>query len=143
MQPRISTEPLPVMDVQIAPSFTIIDSRTFGDDKATVILAGIETPTFNAVCMDDEGNRWACGLRARAALNNILRKGQIKCRGTRDNSTMLLATCTNASGDIAEQMVAEGFARSDKTPSPYASQEKTARDAARGLWKGRWAIVTP
>ncbi|MGL5733387.1 MAG: thermonuclease family protein [Beijerinckiaceae bacterium] len=136
-----STDTDAVISIEIQPPVAIIDSRTFGDKNATVTLSHIETPSKDAVCINRDGAKWACGLWARAALNNIMRGGTIYCRGMRRNSSMVEAECRNNGGDLAAQLVTAGFARS-RTGELFKAEEEAARNAQRGLWNGNWTLAT-
>jgi endonuclease YncB( thermonuclease family) len=127
-------------DFELTGRFTISDARTFGDPRMTVVLTTIEVPERAAVCVSDSGRLWGCGLRARAALNNLVTGRSIRCRGDLSAAEPIEASCQTAAGDLAAQMVAAGFARPMAGSSAFTSQLKEARDARRGMWDGGWQI---
>ncbi len=120
--------------------YEIIDGRTFATPAMMVALAQIEAPDRGAVCLDGDGRLWGCGLRARAALANLLRGQALTCAADLSRPEPAEATCRSSSGDVAAQMVLSGFARSEA--AAFASEQTQARAARRGLWNGDWRVRT-
>ena len=77
---RLATPDGPVPDLILDPPYVVLDATSFKNGLSEIQLLHIEGPTRDAVCKDAEGLRWACGLRARAALHNLLRGTTLSCR---------------------------------------------------------------
>ncbi|MCX7324427.1 MAG: thermonuclease family protein [Hyphomicrobiales bacterium] len=128
--------------VAFKPPYEVLDSHSFASGNWAVTLAGVTGPARDAVCFDRDRRLFACGLQARAALNNALRRNELSCRTSRMlNSERLLATCTMREGDLAQMMVRQGWLRSDEpTRADLQDAMQTAESAQLGLWNGGWSI---
>jgi endonuclease YncB( thermonuclease family) len=133
----------PSQPVEVEPPYVILDGLTFAAGTTALRLSGLEGPSARTTCRDGNGHPWACGLQARAALNNALRTGRAICTptdGTADGATP--AVCTVDGSDIGEKLVAEGWARpSGAVAASYAEALQEARRAGRGLWNGEWTVL--
>jgi endonuclease YncB( thermonuclease family) len=118
------------------------DSFRFRRDtvSAEMRLDGIDAPEFEQTCRQANGQGWACGAQAHAALAAILSEPQLTCAvRARDRYQRDVASCGTAqTPDIAAEMVDRGLAvatgRGDVLR--YAVEEDRARTANRGLWQG-------
>lgn len=123
-------------------NLTIEDGITFRlGDGPLIRLAALTAPSRDAVCLNGGGMRWACGLQARAALNNIMRKQEVWCQTIFDAAEYRWVECTVDNIDLGRLVVRQGFAR------PADGSETLALIAARnenkGLWDGGWTFVRP
>ena len=134
--PRASLEPY-----SVSPPYRVDDGLTFGPERAMrTRLDGLEGPSRDAVCLDRDGRLWACGLQARAALNNAIRNRRLTCEPVRTAEQIVLSRCQADGDDVGRALVKQGFARPagrDETP-----ETKSARTSGRGLWNGGWRIKT-
>lgn len=121
------------------PPYDIINGRSFQDRNGPVTLAGISGPSRGALCLDDAKATWACGLWARAVLNNATRMQELTCFGDRDAPAPAPVSCTTREGDLAAALVLSGFARPVDDRS-YKDELANARRARRGMWIGGWTI---
>ena len=120
------------------PPFLVVDGLTFGPPREVPTrLAGLSGPARTAVCRDALGARWACGLQARAALNNLVRDGDVACTPVGEADGARHARCSAGGRDIGAMLVEQGFARGE------GAAEAAARAARRGLWNGDWSILEP
>jgi endonuclease YncB( thermonuclease family) len=120
----------------------LYDGLTFGPEGAVrTRLAGLAGPSRDAVCEDAEKSLWACGLQARAALNNLIRRAQVQCvpKGPVENG-IIPAICSVDGRDVGTELVKAGFARSASGTSQPTESERQAAEDRRGLWKGGWTI---
>lgn len=138
-------EPEPVFeDVEFEAPYLIVDGHSFTAGKWAVTLKDIAAPQRDAICVDRDGLLFACGLQARAALNNLLRKGKVACHvrlppiyGRFESS------CQVADGDLAEALVTQGWARpAAEDDERLAAAMAKARKAQSGLWNGGWRLRT-
>ena len=86
-----------------------------------IALAGIDAPSFDARCGEGAA-AWPCGRMARAALRRFIRSRAIECEvPAAANDIPDAARCEVAGEDIAEWLVAQGWAK--KTAQSYADAE--------------------
>ncbi len=122
----------------MSPPYAILTGRSFRDGSGTtVVLSGIEGPGRDTLCLDDARAPWACGLWARAALNNFTRNRELTCIGDRSLPEPIPVSCRHADGDLAAQLVESGFARPEGGLA-FGEAAAAARSARRGLWIGNW-----
>lgn len=96
-------------------------------------LRGIDAPEYRQTCKLD-GQDYACGTQARSELAALTAGGPVDCEGWEtDRYGRLLATCRAGQTDLNAEMVRSGWAVSY---GGYATEEREARNAARGLWRG-------
>lgn len=134
--------PGPPREIRLSPPFDIIDARTFVSGDWAVTLPDIEGPEREAVCVNAQGRFFACGLAARAALNNALRRNGAVCR-TRAavNAERVLADCGVEGGDLALALVRQGWARPVSGAPPELEEARRAAEAqSAGMWNGGWRI---
>lgn len=104
-------------------------------------LSGIDAPELSQTCRNAQGRSWSCGMAARSHLAGLVGRGYVTCtRRGEDRYGRMLATCA-ATGvpDIGDAMVRAGYAVNySRYTSDYASAEREARAARRGLWQGEF-----
>jgi endonuclease YncB( thermonuclease family) len=127
--------------LDLDPPYLIIDGLTFAAGRITIRLNGVQGPPANATCKDESGLLWACGLQARAALNNEISKRNLSCAPIAPVATPVIeATCRVADSDLARRLVSAGWARPlDRGHKHEVEQE--AQRIKRGLWNGNWSLV--
>lgn len=101
---------------------------------------GIDAPELHQTCKNEKGKEWACGRAAKTALAKLIKGGEVSCiEQDTDRYGRIVAQCSAGKvPDISETMVREGYAvdLGRKTNYAYASAEKEARAARRGIWAG-------
>lgn len=120
----------------------LYDGLTFGPEGAArTRITGLVGPTRDGVCEDDDKRLWACGLQARAALNNLIRRERVLCTPVRPIVDQVLeARCSVDGRDLGLELAKAGFARSVAPSLKTASAEANAAEERRGLWNGGWTI---
>ncbi len=116
----------------------VLDGQTLRLDGAQIRLAGLEAPERAQRCTRG-GRPWRCGEAARTALEKLVRGKQVRCTAASrdDGAGRMLATCTVDSIDLGDHLVRQGHVFSTSTLfGGYASAEREARSAGRGLWSG-------
>jgi endonuclease YncB( thermonuclease family) len=127
------------LQFQLSPPYDIRDGISFASGDVTVTLAGLATVPRDAVCFNDAKLQWACGLWARAALNNLLRGAEATCFGDRHGAQPVQVSCRVRGTDLAATLVRAGFAR-PLDGTAFAADIAVARAGRLGLWNGEWTI---
>jgi endonuclease YncB( thermonuclease family) len=120
-----------------------VDGDTVEIAATKIRLNGLDSPESDQLCLDDKGNRWACGISARDELIRHMGQRPWLCQinGT-DRFGRSLATCTVDGEDIQKWMVRNGWALAFVRYShAYENDEAEARKARIGLWAG--AFIAP
>ena len=120
-------------------SARVIDGDTVEVMGSRLDLYGIDAPELTQVCRL-RGKPYDCGDIARAALLDLTAGAVLVCKrvAAQDGT----AICTADDYDIGSGMVYTGWALADPArPARYEDTELGAREAQRGLWRGRF--VTP
>lgn len=114
----------------------VSDGDTIDIAGQRIRLPGIDAPEWNQTCRTAGGGSWECGAAASKRMRELTRNRTLSCRPEgHDRYGRLLAVCRDGRVDIAEAMVADGFATAT---SRYAAAEALARRAKRGLWQGQF-----
>jgi endonuclease YncB( thermonuclease family) len=94
------------------------------------------------VCLDAKDVPWACGLRARAALNNLISGRPLHCETRETNAAgEVLAACSADGWDLQRALIASGWARPQPARAAEYETDVAAAQAARlGLWNGNWRL---
>jgi endonuclease YncB( thermonuclease family) len=112
----------------------VLDGDTIDIAGQRIRLPGLDAPEWNQTCRTADGGAWDCGAAAARRMRELTRGRTLSCHPEgHDRYGRLLAVCRDGRTDIAETMVAEGFATAT---SRYTSAEALARKARRGLWQG-------
>lgn len=114
---------------------------------ARIRIEGIDAPELYQTC-GEAGAPWPCGLRAKAALEALIREspgqgtrqgaGQgtgVNCRPVdEDRYGRSVAICAVGGRDLGAALVREGWAVA--TGLAYGGEEREARAARAGIWSG-------
>jgi endonuclease YncB( thermonuclease family) len=136
-------EPLPPgTRIDLLPPYEVLDAKTFSSGEWTVSLDGVEGPLREAVCYAKDGLLFGCGLRARAALNNAIRRRPVTCELRQDHGpNKASADCQIDGKDLALDLIEGGWLRPRNPASTEREQARTRAEAAgAGLWDGGWRI---
>lgn len=121
----------------------VIDGDTVQVVNTRIRLQGMDAPETDQVCLNQQGERWACGISARDELIRHAGAGPWTCRGTaKDRFGRLIATCEVNGENIQKWTVRNGWALSFvRFSHVYDAEEAEARAAGVGLWSG--AFIAP
>jgi endonuclease YncB( thermonuclease family) len=121
----------------------IVDGDTVEIGQVKIRLSGIDAPETDQVCLDGNGEKWACGIVARDQLIRHSNGQPWECTTTgNDQYGRSLANCFIEGEDVSKWMVRSGWALSFVRYShAYDADEVVARDAHAGLWSG--AFIAP
>ena len=122
----------------------VADGDSFKLGNQRYRLHGIDAPELHQQCSDGAGRPWPCGTRARSELRRVIGTHPVTCTTiSTDRFGRILATCTSAGRDVAEQMVRAGYAMASSGrgfPNPYEPAQSEARREKRGIWVGAFDI---
>lgn len=114
--------------------FSPVDGDTLAVPGERLRLDGIDAPERAQTCMRRDGVPYACGEVAERELGALVSQGRWACSGTsRDRYGRLLVICRRGSDDLAERLVASGWAVAD---GRYLTVEAKARLDGEGIWAG-------
>jgi endonuclease YncB( thermonuclease family) len=117
-------------------SYSVVDGDTLAVSGERLRLEGIDAPELAQDCEDANGSPYACGAAAKQVLTNFVESAAWECSGTRrDRYDRLLVVCKRGLDDLGELLVASGVVVAD---GRYAAAEAKAREAAKGIWSGRF-----
>ena len=119
----------------------VVDGDTIWIGKNKIRLHGIDAPEMKQICQTKKGKEQKCGQLAKQALERIVRKQEVTCKGNnRDHYGRLIAVCFVGPININEQMVADGFALAyRKYSSDYVRAEILAKARKEGIWGTEFA----
>lgn len=120
-----------------------IDGDTLrAGDGAEYRIFAIDAPELKQTCEEANGKEWLCGRAAKVKLTKLINGGEVTCEvKDTDRYGRNVALCSAAGvPDIGEALVRDGYAidLGGKTGYAYADVEAEAREAKRGIWRGRF-----
>jgi len=117
----------------------VIDGDTLVLQGRRLRLRGVDAPDLQQRCWL-KARLYDCGGIARAALLDLTAGSEVVCQSLApgpDETTV--ARCTAGGYDLSEGMAYTGWAITrDTATTRYRIVEAGARDAGRGLWRGRF-----
>ena len=126
----------------IAGKALVIDADTIkvGEAATRVRLDGIDAPELKQHCVAADGSEWACGRKARLALQQHIAGRNVVCERLRPGLMRLRGVCRieGEEAEVNRWVVEAGWAFAFvKSSRAYAGHEAAARAARRGIWSGR------
>jgi endonuclease YncB( thermonuclease family) len=117
------------------------DTVQIGNSR--IRLGGIDAPSVDQLCLNNNGERWTCGVAARDELIKHADNKTWTCHVSQtDRRGRLVARCNVDGEDIQKWMVKAGWALSYiRFSHDYDADEKAAREAKAGMWQG--AFIAP
>ncbi len=127
--------PAPTLATMVEGRARVVDGDTLELDGRKVRLFGIDAPELDQTC-DADGQLWACGAEARAALAQIVAQRRLVCEVRDvDRYGRDVAVCSAGGADVAGLMVQQGMAMAYRRYSGrYVAEEAAARAAGLGIW---------
>ena len=116
-----------------------IDGDTIDLGGQRIRLFAIDAVEASQSCERD-GETWACGRDAAAALNAIVEGRNLQCeRRDVDRYGRIVAVCSRDGRDIGRAMVQMGLAVAlPEFSSDYVGDEEIARTRQTGIWAGKF-----
>jgi endonuclease YncB( thermonuclease family) len=106
-------------------------------------LDGIDSPERDQVCLDEKGERWACGTEARERLANHIGTRAVRCEDKGPDAAFpsrRIGVCTIEGETLSlnQWLVPEGMALDFHRYSKgrFKPDQDDAEQNSRGLWKG-------
>jgi endonuclease YncB( thermonuclease family) len=111
--------------------------------SSRIRLGGIDAPSVDQLCLNNNGERWTCGVAARDELIRHTENKSWTCHGERtDRRGRIVARCEVDGEDIQKWLVKSGWALAyTRFSHDYEADEKAAREAKAGMWQG--AFIAP
>jgi endonuclease YncB( thermonuclease family) len=105
----------------------------------------VAVPPQDMICRGPAGVRWACGLRARIALNSFVRdrNRSIECEVKEEDDAVLPRLCRAGEIEINHWLLSNGWAKleTDVSDPALIAAEQAARENFLGIWgNGGFAI---
>lgn len=128
--------------MRMNPPFDAINSIMFDSADMRIRLARVAAVGREDVCRDDSGKRLACGLMARAVLQNFLRGKQVVCDPLfvpqqNPRRGVVEANCWVNGEDLALRQISAGYAFPWRLATDADHAALAAARAARvGVWAG-------
>lgn len=138
--PGLHEIPDPRDPILLEPPHQVEDALTLIHGLNKVRMANLDAPNRHAVCLNEDESLWACGLRARAALHNLISGEVIACmRVAASNDGFIPVRCTVSGTDLGGALVVEGWARPvARDGGQYRPETEVAQRERRGLWASGW-----
>lgn len=113
----------------------VTDGDSLVVNGVRIRLYGIDAPELAQTCING-GADYPCGRQAAAELRQLVAGRQVICQSQgNDRYGRVLARCTAAATELNRAMVEAGWA---VAYGDYTMQERAARQAGRGLWRGEF-----
>jgi endonuclease YncB( thermonuclease family) len=88
----------------------ITDSASFVYNKKAYKLAGADPIANSKICLDKNGGRWNCGLKARNVFKQYLTDREVSCVPIETTDLLTSVECGSDAFDVATEMIRLGFA---------------------------------
>lgn len=136
-------ERLPEVIAAAPGDIRVVDGDTLRLGPYTVRLAGLDAPERGQDCQRADGSRFDCGEAAARYMAALVRRRAVSCDVVgRDRYARAVGTCRAEGTDLAEAMVAAGWAlavaEGGRGQARYGLAEAQARSGRQGLWEGRF-----
>ena len=121
-------------------SLKIIDGDTIILNSEKIRFYGIDTPEIKQTCIDNYGNDYSCGVKAKLELEKIIGSRKVSCiKKTKDRYKRSISICYVDKNDINSLMVKRGWALAyRKYSKKYVKDEAIAKLNNAGMWSGKF-----
>src|SRR3954452_22005123 len=126
-----------------AATATVRDASTLQLGNVTYRLDGIDTPSFDQLCIDEHADSWTCGIEARDQLTKLIGGRPVRCEDLGVDPSYKkrhLGVCKveGETTSLSQLLVRQGFALNVEASATgrFKADEARAKDDRQGLWKG-------
>jgi len=137
----LASEAVCAKEIRGIPQIVDGDTVYIGNEK--IRLSGIDAPETDQICLDAQGQAFACGVVARDKLQAYSDGREWECDlSGRDRYGRDIGTCYVEGEDINQWLVRNGWALAFRRYSvAYVKDEDWAREHLNGMWSG--AFIAP
>jgi endonuclease YncB( thermonuclease family) len=133
-KPPVKIDPYPLKLDRRLPSF-VLDSVSFIQKGKKYRLTELDPVVTSKTCRRADGQRWACGLRSRVALSQLLRGNKpVRCAPRGEAEGFTLVECLRGDKDIGGTLVAAGHALAPDGKGRYRDEQDDAKLNKAGVW---------
>jgi len=112
----------------------VVNGNTLIIGTKRVYLRGVDAPETDQLCLVRQV-QWACGKQAARELTNKIGGKPVTCKVRGGNDV----DCWGAGGvNLGSWMVSNGWATASGPAGIYASEERRAKQARRGIWQSEF-----
>jgi endonuclease YncB( thermonuclease family) len=125
-----------------AATAVVRDGSTIQLGNVTYRLDGIDVPTVDQLCIDQNADSWTCGIEARDQLSKLIDGKQVRCDDLGVDPTFKkrrIGACKieGETTSLSEFLISKGFAvLDDGATSKRRIDQGRAMEERLGLWKG-------
>jgi endonuclease YncB( thermonuclease family) len=133
--------------LRLSPPFDAIDATVFDSLDTRIRLAQAWPVGREEVCLDEAGTRFACGLKARASLQNFMFGKAIVCTrlflSREERRGVVDARCSVDGVDLTTHQIRAGYAfPTDLADASHHAAMAEARRQRAGVWAGPYSLPT-
>ena len=127
-------------DAPVYVSVSVMDGDSLRDGLEEIRLHGIDAPEYKQFCSDKNGKNYACGKQAARHLRKLIGQSPVSCKVIdTDRYDRTIGVCSANGIELNEAMVEAGWAIAYTRHSlGYLKAQRSAQDAKRGIWQGRF-----
>jgi endonuclease YncB( thermonuclease family) len=125
-----------------AATAVVRDGSTIQLGNVTYRLDGIDVPTVDQLCIDQNADSWTCGIEARDQLSKLIDGKQVRCDDLGVDPALKkrrIGACKieGETTSLSEFLISKGFAvLDDGATSKRRIDQGRAMEERLGLWKG-------
>ena len=118
----------------------VVDGDSLRGRDERIRLNGMDAPEYDQPCWDGQGIQYECGTEATNFLKGLVEGKKIRCDYLRkDIYNRHIAVCYAGGINLNREMELQGWAVSyDFNSEGYPEEEKQAKEAGRGIWRGKF-----
>lgn len=133
--------------LRLSPPFDAVDATVFDALDARVRLAQAWPVGRDEVCLDEAGTRFACGLKARASLQNFMFGKAVVCTrlflSREERRGVVDARCSVGGVDLTTHQIRAGYAfPTELAEAGHQAALEEARRQRAGVWAGPYSPPT-
>ena len=133
--------------LRLSPPFDAVDATVFDALDTRIRLAQAWPVGREEVCLDEAGTRFACGLKARASLQNFMFGKAVVCTrlflSREERRGVVDARCSVDGVDLTTHQIRAGYAfPTDLAEANHHAAMEEARRQRAGVWAGPFSLPT-